>query len=1280
MKKLHLTHKIFTTSVVGAVTVTTSVAAVFAYQAVTQYKPSSSKEDMKNNQVLFNNNKNSLGNGNKNEQNSKWLEKQDQKNKQDATQNSNYLFDKNQDVAVQKTMTVNTQTTTSTDENTNQNTKNDNANTVTDSDINTVVDVDKNAKNPDIIIDDNNGTSGKDNTGKEDNGSGTIDPALPDSNHKPAPSPGDNTNPGGNTSNNKYDKVKDPTLSKDELNQQIFGKLGTEIKDYSKNEVEEIKKDSNFKMSVLIQPMDSLEYKLYQGSTITQSSIFNMMVTGVYFSSDDNEVYYSWDESALDKYVKINGISVDGGKTWIHDFPYKIENGVTGIKLDMSYRFSENDSWMHYDFSNDTVDNMPVGESKVMVLKNKLNKDADQIDVKDIVNSMNMYPNIGDTLDLYDSQFYILSVTNKGVVNEKDKTLNYLFPGWTENEEPLDWEYTVTAGRHIIEPMDLIPLDSQYTAKLKYAYIDVVGQLEYDGLQTLVGTSEVGKLVVPEYIQMIDFESKQSFDSVKLPETVRVVSDENISVKDKWIVSKDNPYLTTKDGLLMSKDLTELISVPASVKELKIGKDVTKVSAKNLNGTTIYLEADSLDALPDIGYSYYIDGKFKNLNNCKIVLKDSLFDEYILANYDSIVGCENVSFAKASNPDVEYTVKDHCIYSENTLYKAISGVTTIHLEDEIDTIGKNAFKNVEGIRNLFLSDTMIQLEEGCFDKSSIQHIYCLTQEQVDYLKKRLKELGYDDIEVTLNETDVSGFKYKIDENGTITLLKAPSNVTEFNGVVNNVQFDVIGDGAFKDCASLEMVYLPENIKEIGEEAFEDCSNLEMMLIDSRDSITIGDNAFEGLSNIRILACNAQQAIMNGYSPDVYNKFGQNMFFVKSYGYGYENAMQFLGSYGVFTLESIGKNAQAVYLTQTDGTPFLMMASSEVVDKEVVLPSTTTEFYPYAMAETCSGSALDPYTINLGDLQSVYYNGHSFYNANISGDITIGKDCYIDNYAFEWCQFIDSVTALDYDSLMSSSFSNCDNIKKITLKNTDDLYDSAFSWCVGVQEIEFVGKIPNITGMPVSGSNSIHITLTNTEYTKEKFLQKYMYMFAGYTDSEDETASQAMWEAAKWEIIYSDEHMWDEELYNPTYDEIYEQFKAKLLLAENNLRKMLDMDQVTEPTWMPTDIPTKEEYEGKTEDEEKKDEEGSEEKDPTTETPDESEDTKDDADQSDSTETDVSKDPVDGDSTIEIPSADETENGVEQPSNEENMDLNESLNNEPSVQTEEIQLQDEEDFQ
>lgn len=1273
MKKLHLTHKVFTASVVGAVTVTTSVAAVFAYQAVTQYKPSSSKEEMKNNQVLFNNNKNSLSNNSKNEQNSKWLEKQDQKNKQDATQNSNYLFDKNQEVAVQKTMTLNTQTTTS-ETDSSQNTKSDSSNTVTDSDTNTVVDVDKNAKNPDIIIDDkSNSTSGEDNTGKGDNsGSGTIDPALPDSNHKPSDSTGgNNTNPGGNTSNNKYDKVKDPTLSKDKINQQLFGDWGTEIKDYSKNEVEEAQKNPDFKMNILLQPVDSLEYKLYQGSTITQSSIFNMMVTGVFFTSDDNEVFYSWNESALDKYVKINGISVDGGKTWIHDFPYEIESGVTNIKLDVSYRFSENDSWIHYNFENDAVSNMPVGETKVMVLKNKMNKDAEEIVADDIVNSMNMYPNIGDILDLYNSQFYILSVDNKGVINEEDGTLNYLFPGWKENGKELDWVYTVTAGRHIVEPMDLVSLDSKYTAKLKYANIDVAGQLEYDGLQTLIGTLEDENLDVPEYIQMVDFESEQSFDSVKLPDTVMVVSDENISVKDKWIVSKDNPYLTTKNGLLMSKDLTEIISVPTSVKELKIGKDVTKISAKNLNGTTLYLEADSLDELPDIGYSYYIDGKFKNLSNCKIILKDSLFDDYILENYSSIVGCENVVFAKASNPNVEYTVKDHCIYSENTLYKAISGVSTIHLDDNIDTIGKNAFKNVKGIKNIILNDSLITLEEGCFDNSSIKHIYCSTEEQVDYLKKRLKELGYDDIEVSLNETDVSGFKYKIDKEGTITLLKAPSNVTKFNGVVNNVQFDVIGDGAFKDCTSLQEVYLPENIKVIGEEAFENCSSLEMMLIDSRDSITIGNNAFEGLSSIRILACNAQSASMNGYSPNVYNKFGQNMFFVKSYGYGYENTMQFVGNFGVFTLENIGKNSQAIYLTRTDGTPFLMMASSEVVDKEVVLPTTTKEFYPYAMADTCSGGAFDSFTINLGSLSGVYYNGQSFYNSNISGDVTIGSDCYVDNYAFEYCQFIDSVTALDYVSLMSGAFANCDNITKYKSINTDDLYKDAFAYCIGMEEIEFVGKIPNITGMPISGNESIHITLTNTSYTKEQFLQKYMYMFAGYTDSENETASQAMWTDAKWDIIFSDEHMWDEQLYNPTYEEVYENFKTKLLLAENTLRTMLGMDSVTEPTWMPTDIPTKEEYEGtkEKEEEDKETEDKKEDSESSNKETEESEDTEESKDDSDENQSGESND-----SEVETPTEQEIPNTD---------DVGDDSTT-PDVQSDTTQIQDiqenEEDFQ
>lgn len=54
--------------------------------------------------------------------------------------------------------------------------------------------------------------------------------------------------------------------------------------------------------------------------------------------------------------------------------------------------------------------------------------------------------------------------------------------------------------------------------------------------------------------------------------------------------------------------------------------------------------------------------------------------------------------------------------------------------------------------------------------------------------------------------------------------------------------------AFKDCADLKIVYLPETIKEIGEKAFYDCVNLKYINIP--DSVTtIFDEAFLGCKNL-----------------------------------------------------------------------------------------------------------------------------------------------------------------------------------------------------------------------------------------------------------------------------------------------------------------------------------------------------------------------------------------------------------------------------------------------
>lgn len=1232
MKKIYVTHKIITTSIVGALAIGSTVAVTYAYQAVAQYKPSSSKEDMKNNQVLFNNNKDSLGNSNNGQNNSKWLQKQNQKEKKNATQNSNYLFDKNQNAAVQKTMTINNTTASSTNT---ENTSNSNdKNSTNTSNSNTIVDVDENAKNPDIIIGEEKGAPGKseggNESGQEENpNKGPVKPGNPgNENHGGNSSGGDGSSekPSGGKIN--YGQIKDPVSTNTQNNKDYSDTIGMKSSDYSSEKVNDTKKDANYHMHILIQPSVSSENMLYQGATITKQNLYGMLVTGVMFTYGtlkdgnrdfDKDIFYSWDENAINTYIKINEISVDGGKTWIKDFPYTIGENVSEIKLNISYRLSKDDDWISYKPDNSFMDTVSVSETKVIVLKQQLKEGTDSIQISDIANSASQYLAAGSTLNLLQYQYDILN-------SESD--LDYLLPGWTENEKEVSWIYDVKPGRHFIEPMDLVKLDtSKYTAKLFSGYETVFGENQFCYLQALVNTSETRELTVPKYIQMLDFDEEKTFDSIELPDTVMVVHDDNITVKDKWIVSKENENLAVKDGILMSKDLSRIISVPDCIDKITITKKIKSLDVGKLVGKTIYLTADNIDDLPEIPY--------EKLKDCKIVLKDSIFNQYLNNHYDSIVKSTNVTFAKESDEDTTYTVKDHCIMKGKTLYKAIKGVSTIHLNEDVENIEKNAFKDAKGIHSIILSDKIqsLTLEPGCFDQSGIKHIYCSNEEQQEWIESQLKKLGYTDIQVHLMVTEVDGFKYKVEDDGTITLLKANPDVVEFDGYVGNVLVDQIGDGAFKDCTSLKSVYLPENIKVIGEEAFENCSSLETMLIDSKDTITIGKDAFEGLSSARMIASNARGAtLQDGYELSVYNDFYQSCFFVPCINYGYGNgAMYFQGDFGNYTLENIGPTSKAIYLNTTDGTPFLMMASNKEVDSQLTLPTTTSEFYPYAMANTYSSS--EGFTINLEDLEGVYYNNGSFYNSGIGGNVVIGQDCYLDGYAFDSCYNIDSIEVLDGSDICSYAFYNCSSITKAILKNVNTLQSAAFYCNIylncfsDLTNIEFVGSVPTLSLAydssfhftdPIDDTN-IHLQFTNTNETEESFLYKYRYLFAGYEESDGISASLQMWNSIKSDLYWEN---WMVENYEPTYDEIYDAFKAKLLEAENKLRAMLGLEMVEEPTNMPTDIPTQEEYEKENGSEDLDEDKMSEDKDSEDESKDDSSSDENGSDAEDNQNTDV----------------------------------------------------------
>ena len=98
--------------------------------------------------------------------------------------------------------------------------------------------------------------------------------------------------------------------------------------------------------------------------------------------------------------------------------------------------------------------------------------------------------------------------------------------------------------------------------------------------------------------------------------------------------------------------------------------------------------------------------------------------------------------------------------------------------------------------------------------------------------------------------DEYGVKYSRDGK---KLLKASSSFREKEYVVREGT-EVICDGAFRGCDSLQSVTIPNSVTSIGDEAFSDCTSLQSVTIPN--SVTsIGNHAFRGC-NICFFICNS----------------------------------------------------------------------------------------------------------------------------------------------------------------------------------------------------------------------------------------------------------------------------------------------------------------------------------------------------------------------------------------------------------------------------------------
>ena len=948
--------------------------------------------------------------------------------------------------------------------------------------------------------------------------------------------------------------------------------------------------------SVIIQPSSDVEaFTLYEGQSVTKKDIYNALDTMVY-GKDGN--IYVWGADALDKYIKIDAVSFDSGKTWTDTFPVTIPSGIESgqIQIRVYYRLSVSESkWQ------ERIVSYEVKKNRIFVLSSQLTEENQTIDKKDILNSIDQHPDIGSNMNLLRYQADLLGM----------ESLTALFPGWTENGELVSWYYKAEKGRHILEPADMVKLDPAYTVQLVYQWMSDkydVGS-EYDNLcylQTLTdcadsavtvvknGGTQYRKLSVPQYIQavIIDRDADVDTDYLELPDSVLYfkISDTGLCVRKGYQVSAGNlKYKTTEDGILTNKNETEYIGIPYKIKSLTVPENVGRVViTRNNQISEIRLKAEILDEMPEIAY--------KNLKNCNTIIKDELLNTYVEQNYKSILEGENNTVSAFDDPDTTYKIENESIVSNQGKLRYVlhTGRNNFAVPEDVTTIQSDAFNGVSGLTTVIMpkNGEAVTLEKDCFAGSEIKKIHCYSADQFYSISDQLEQSGApENVTIELLDVSADGISYSASEKDgeeVVTVVDVPDTITSFDGNLiledeSEIMVTAIGDGAFENCTKLKWIYLPETVNHIGYQAFKNCSALEGLFISTEDFVYIGNQSVDGCASLRFIASNAKKAeLQDEYAPSVKDSFGNCCFYVPTGAEGYTSGcVYFTAESGVYGYEmvDIGGGHQMLFGVDDDWQPWLGLRSEAEVPDQVQLPATTIELYCGAMEGTHSASG--QYELNWDELTELYaFDQGAFNNSELGGDIVLrgndiwGDGSYIGSSVFSGCKNITSVyIPNDKYYIGEYAFTDCTSLKKFKIMGGAadcSVYPGAFYNCSELSDITFESSLP--PSMITYGTSRCQFNAAwSQEEEAEKlkihvpqgsetdYVKAWRYPWCGYVDTSDETAYMRMWDGIQWDNI--DWDSWE----FPSDEKTMELLENELLTKENYLRRMLGMESVSEPT-------------------------------------------------------------------------------------------------------------------
>ena len=829
---------------------------------------------------------------------------------------------------------------------------------------------------------------------------------------------------------------------------------------------------------------------------------------------------------------------------------------------------------------------------------------------------------------------------------DSDGYLNALLQGWREDETSVPYFYTLTPGRHVVIPGDVVPIDSAYKVRFQGYSLDGSYRLDNDAtssnnsrLQTLVDVDEsavsvdgdVETLRVPQGVQAVDAytDSRQregftwQVNNLELPSSTLYVNvNAGFQVLDAYHVASDNPvYAATDDGILTSQDGQEYLGIPYNTRELNVPAGVTNVVVPDRNKLDrIVLHASKEGELPQIDVS--------NLRDCTLVVDDGVLLDFIVEHASELDDAYSVYLAPASNPKVQFMYSQGLVYSldsqmESDLYCVLDTGSNIALVQISNNIIKGAFAGNTSVDTLVLMPWFgdeVTLEDGSLAGGSVQTIVCATDEQVAYVEQHKAAAGAPDARVIKVGLSREGYLY-YDNDGETILLSAAGDEdgnlpATFDGTLltddgKQLKVDAIAPYAFSGDTELMFVNLGEHTSEIGRNAFENCQNLQGVFFGTSDSIEVGADAFKGCTGLGFVASRAKRASFA--TTENPNPAGCTWYAPDGDIQGYDS--RFTTIKGIYDFDCDAQSGDAVLLygyygDDEEGKPSILLGAPSVLSGTIeLLPSTVEIFGGYSSSGARDLPGAFEGTGGVWDidwssaLNLAYIDRYAFRNSGIAGNLNIDlpdNDIYVGVSAFDGCTNLTSVSlhAATLD-INDQAFTNCLRLTSASfVADSNGDYDSATG--LGSQNYlasSVFGSDANFTSLTVGAG------IATLGYPSPGV----GFFFDGATDAEEETSRIRLSVPSGMEqdylnawvygfIGYDDYDAYFEEVYwnmfmdfymgvgpEPTVETVEAKMAENLLEPENRLRTMMGLPLVEASTVIKTGGDVPESTEWKIED-------------------------------------------------------------------------------------------------